>query len=81
MQVDNPQFFERSQYNIGSRVLSIQNVTAEDEGQYICRVILSSSKTNNSTFTLKVFSKLQKHHPFNMSINLNFILFYFCRAR
>lgn len=57
MQINKEQFSERSQYNVGNSVLSIQNVTAEDEGQYICKVIVNSRKTNNSTYTLKVFSK------------------------
>lgn len=50
-------------------MLSIQNVTAEDEGQYICQVTCTTNKTNNSTFTLKVFRKFLKHNPFNISIN------------
>lgn len=60
MQVNKGQFSQVSLYKVGSRVLSIQNVTLEDEGQYICKVTLISRKTNNSnnsTFTLKVFSK------------------------
>lgn len=74
MQVNKGQYSQLSQYKVGSRVLSIQNVTAEDEGQYICKVTLISRKTNNnSTFTLKVLSKFKKQYSFNISINYNLI--------
>lgn len=57
MQVKKAQYSLISQYKVGSRVLSIQNVTYEDEGQYTCKVTLASRKSSSSTFILKVFSK------------------------
>lgn len=44
--------------SIGSRLLNIQNVTTEDEGNYDCEVIVHSGHKNHATYTLKAHSKL-----------------------
>lgn len=56
MQVGNEHFLNKIHKNIGSRLLSIQNVTSEDEGDYVCEVTVHSGEKNNNTFTLKAFS-------------------------
>ncbi|XP_060867787.1 vascular endothelial growth factor receptor 1 isoform X2 [Metopolophium dirhodum] len=41
---------------VGSRLLSIQNVTPEDEGDYVCEVTVHSGHKNNATYKLKTFT-------------------------
>jgi hypothetical protein len=43
--------------SVGSRLLSIQNVTTEDEGDYVCEVTVHSGHKNHATYKLKAFSK------------------------
>lgn len=47
--------------SVGSRLLSIQNVTSEDEGDYICEVTVHSGHKNHATYKLKAFSKFYKY--------------------
>jgi len=46
--------------SVGSRLLSIQNVTSEDEGDYVCEVMVHSGHKNHATYKLKAFSKCWK---------------------
>lgn len=42
--------------SIGSRLLNIQNVSVEDEGEYVCEVKAHSGDTNRAVYVLNVFS-------------------------
>ncbi|KAF0766886.1 vascular endothelial growth factor receptor 1 isoform X2 [Aphis craccivora] len=42
--------------SVGSRLLSIQNVTSEDEGDYVCEVTVHSGHKNHATYKLKAFT-------------------------
>lgn len=44
--------------NIGSRLLNIENVNTEDEGNYVCEVRVHSGQINRATYELKAFSKI-----------------------
>lgn len=43
--------------NFGSRLLNIQSVSTEDEGNYTCEVKVHSGHKNQAIYTLKAFSK------------------------
>lgn len=56
--------------SIGSRLLYIQNVTVEDEGYYVCELIMNSERINHSTYALRVNSMYFK-----------IVFFKFCMSR
>lgn len=61
MLVGKENVFNGLKYGVGrsfsSRLLSIQNVTTEDEGDYVCEVKVHSGRTNRTVYKLKAFSK------------------------
>jgi len=61
VQVGKEYFFDGLKHgvgkNVGSRLLNIQNVSTEDEGNYICEVIVHSGHKNEANYKLNVFSK------------------------
>lgn len=61
IQVGKENFFNGLKHgvgkSVGSRLLNIQNVTIEDEGNYICEVIVHNGHKNQATYTLKAYSK------------------------
>lgn len=61
IQVSKENFFNGLKHgvgkSVGSRLLNIQNVTIEDEGNYVCEVIVHSGHKNQAIYTLKAFSK------------------------
>jgi len=59
---------------VGSRLLSIQNVTPEDEGDYVCEVTVHSGHKNRATYKLKTFSKFYKY----LIIKLFHVYIYTC---
>ncbi|XP_022178523.1 vascular endothelial growth factor receptor 1 isoform X3 [Myzus persicae] len=42
--------------SVGSRLLSIKNITSEDEGDYVCEVTVHSGHKNRATYKLKAFT-------------------------
>lgn len=65
MQVGKDNFFNGLKNevgrNVGSRLLTIQDVTSEDEGDYICEVVVHSGHSNRATYALKVFGMFYKN--------------------
>lgn len=47
--------------SVGSRLLSIKNITSEDEGDYVCEVTVHSGHKNRATYKLKAFSKSYRY--------------------
>lgn len=64
MQVGKDNFFNGLKNgvgrSVGSRLLTIQNVTTEDEGDYICEVVVHSGHSNRANYALKVFGMFYK---------------------
>ncbi|XP_050420983.1 vascular endothelial growth factor receptor 1 isoform X2 [Adelges cooleyi] len=42
--------------SVGSTLLTIKNVTTEDDGKYVCEVTVHSGNKNSATYTLKAFT-------------------------
>jgi len=65
VQVGKDNFFNGLKNNvgksIGSRLLNIQNVSVEDEGEYVCEVKVHSGDTNRVAYSLKVFSTFKQN--------------------
>lgn len=63
MKIGKEHFFNGLKYGIGKSVgsilLNIQNVSSDDEGEYICEVTVHSGHKNRNTYNLKTFSKLK----------------------
>jgi hypothetical protein len=63
MKIGKQNFFNGLKHGIGKSVgsilLNIQNVSSDDEGEYICEVTVHSGHTNRNTFNLKTFSKFK----------------------
>jgi len=47
--------------SFSSLLLSIQNVTSEDEGDYVCEVTVHSGHKNRAIYKLKAFCKFYKY--------------------
>lgn len=62
MQIGNERFFtgfkKGVSKSVGSRSLYIQNITNEDEGDYVCEVTVHSGHKNRATYALKAYSKI-----------------------
>ncbi|XP_025418891.1 vascular endothelial growth factor receptor 1 isoform X3 [Sipha flava] len=60
MKIGKQNFFNGLKHGIGKSVgsilLNIQNVSSDDEGEYICEVTVHSGHTNRNTFNLKTFT-------------------------
>lgn len=61
MKIDKVNYFSGLKQGIsksvGSILLIIQNVSSEDEGDYICEVTVHSGHKSRNIYNLKTFSK------------------------